>query len=319
MSSSIVTSFDFKRCESLHPAPIAALTYSLLLSVSFVASLYAVPVRIRKLPRDDARQIRWRTLTTFLLGAVGMVTYAFLFCERGTELFFFRVSPYLGLRRDIPAILGVVTHTALLYLGPLFQGFLGLYLAIKDDGNLSLTTFITAWYGFYISPLFYASRSETDRWIRLRNIIVAPVAEELVFRMLMVPAIYSSGLGTFNTVLLAPLFFGVAHVHHAVVSFSNGVPFVKVLLQTMFQLAYTSLFGSYVSYAYLRTGSLLAVIGSHSFCNWMGLPDFSFVNPRSSLHSYSTVLWLVHVAGVVCFALGFSSPLLLPWTGLLQD
>lgn len=46
------------------------------------------------------------------------------------------------------------------------------------------------------------------------------------------------------------------------------------MLRTLFQLTYTTLFGAYATFLYLRTGSLLAVVLVHAFCNWMGLPRF---------------------------------------------
>lgn len=46
------------------------------------------------------------------------------------------------------------------------------------------------------------------------------------------------------------------------------------ILRTLLQLAYTTLFGGYATFLYLRTGSLLGVILVHAFCNWMGFPRF---------------------------------------------
>lgn len=45
-------------------------------------------------------------------------------------------------------------------------------------------------------------------------------------------------------------------------------------MRSLFQFGYTTLFGAYAIFLYLRTGSLLAVILVHAFCNWMGLPRF---------------------------------------------
>ena len=41
------------------------------------------------------------------------------------------------------------------------------------------------------------------------------------------------------------------------------------------QLTYTSLFGAYSSYLFLRTGFLIGPLLAHVFCNAMGLPDFT--------------------------------------------
>jgi prenyl protein peptidase len=46
------------------------------------------------------------------------------------------------------------------------------------------------------------------------------------------------------------------------------------IARTALQFSYTTLFGAFVTFIYLRSGSLLACIAVHSFCNWMGLPRF---------------------------------------------
>lgn len=77
-----------------------------------------------------------------------------------------------------------------------------------------------------------------------------------------------------NTVFLSPLVFGLAHVHH-LYEFRithPGVPLPAAVLRSVFQLGYTTLFGAYATFVYLRTGSLLAVFGVHVLCNSMGLP-----------------------------------------------
>lgn len=73
---------------------------------------------------------------------------------------------------------------------------------------------------------------------------------------------------------MTPLIFGLAHIHHFyayTVSHPDG-PWLPGLVQTLFQLSYTTLFGAYATFTYLRTGSLLAVVLIHAFCNWQGLP-----------------------------------------------
>lgn len=75
-------------------------------------------------------------------------------------------------------------------------------------------------------------------------------------------------------VFVAPLYFGIAHIHHFY-EFTLTHPHASLLgalLRSLFQFAYTTLFGWYATFVYLRTGSLAAVILVHSFCNWCGLP-----------------------------------------------
>lgn len=47
---------------------------------------------------------------------------------------------------------------------------------------------------------------------------------------------------------------------------------MAAILRSVFQFTYTTMFGWFATFVYLRTGSLLAVILVHTFCNWCGLP-----------------------------------------------
>lgn len=77
------------------------------------------------------------------------------------------------------------------------------------------------------------------------------------------------------TVFLTPVIFGLAHAHHAYEFRLQHprVPPSAVLLRVLFQLAYTTLFGAYATFLFVRAGSLPAVCAVHAFCNCMGLPQ----------------------------------------------
>jgi prenyl protein peptidase len=75
-------------------------------------------------------------------------------------------------------------------------------------------------------------------------------------------------------IFLTPVVFGLAHIHHFY-EFRithRQVPLSLAVLRSALQLTYTSLFGAYATFLFLRTGSLLAVVLVHTFCNVMGLP-----------------------------------------------
>lgn len=77
-----------------------------------------------------------------------------------------------------------------------------------------------------------------------------------------------------RTIFVSPLVFGLAHAHH-LYEFRvthPGVPLAAALLRSVFQLGYTTLFGAYATFVFLRSGSLLAVFAVHVLCNCMGLP-----------------------------------------------
>jgi prenyl protein peptidase len=79
-----------------------------------------------------------------------------------------------------------------------------------------------------------------------------------------------------TTIFLTPIIFGLAHVHHFYefrITHPH-TPLSAAIFRSVFQLGYTTLFGAYATFLYMRTGSLLAVTLVHTFCNWQGLPRF---------------------------------------------
>jgi prenyl protein peptidase len=67
--------------------------------------------------------------------------------------------------------------------------------------------------------------------------------------------------------------------------------------QASFQVGYTTVFGWYAMYLYLRTGHLAAPHVAHVFCNWMQFPSF----PRILRHPRAR---LALPMGVLCFIAG---------------
>ncbi len=109
----------------------------------------------------------------------------------------------------------------------------------------------------------------------------------------------------------------------------------QALVAVVIQLAYTSIFGAYVSFLFLRGGHIAAAIVAHIMCNFMGLPNFRFsvppnasklelTSPMSILYPFATVsdsqrscylrchyltptyfqlLWISYAVGIVIFFL----------------
>jgi prenyl protein peptidase len=103
-----------------------------------------------------------------------------------------------------------------------------------------------------------------------------PITEELVFRSCIVPLHLLAKISPVEIVLLTPLYFGIAHIHHfyEFVLTHPHSPILSALARSLFQFTYTTMFGWYAAFVFLRTGSLPAAILAHSFCNWCGLPRF---------------------------------------------
>jgi prenyl protein peptidase len=177
------------------------------------------------------------------------------------------VSRLLGLWPVDPIdILKVLALVAVLFVGPLYE-------SIIVDGDWREWTFSSFKEGIF------------DNWIGYRNLIVAPASEELVFRSLTISLYILAKVNPTRIVFTTPLIFGLAHVHHLVEFLQSRTPpgrrlptmavWVNGLIRSLFQFTYTSLFGFFAAFVYLRTGNLWAVIIAHSFCNWMGVPRLS--------------------------------------------
>lgn len=109
----------------------------------------------------------------------------------------------------------------------------------------------------------------------IRNCVAAPVAEEVVFRGHMMPLLLAGGFSAYGAMWLAPVFFGLAHLHHAVQAvLVEGVPVGRALAQSAFQFAFTTIFGWYSAFLFIRTGTVSAPIVAHAFCNLIGFPPF---------------------------------------------
>ncbi|KAI4940950.1 hypothetical protein J4E91_011035 [Alternaria rosae] len=113
-------------------------------------------------------------------------------------------------------------------------------------------------------------------WIGYRNYVVGPVSEEVVWRSLIIPLHVLAQFSGKQIVFLTPLYFGIAHLHHLYefrITHSE-VPFFVAVLRSLFQFTYTSLFGFFAAFVFIRTGNVYTCMIAHTFCNWMGLPRF---------------------------------------------
>ena len=157
-----------------------------------------------------------------------------------------------------------------------------------------------------------------------------PVTEEVTFRSVIIPLHQMAKVSPARVVFMTPLYFGIAHFHHFY-EFRLMHPYANLtssLVRTLFQFTYTTIFGWFAAFVYLRTASLLADIIIHSFWNYCGLPrlwgrvDGPLVIDPSSIqgkeasdnghaHFYTAELsigltvayYVLMVAGAICFYL----------------
>ncbi|KAJ9528049.1 hypothetical protein QJQ45_005668 [Haematococcus lacustris] len=103
-------------------------------------------------------------------------------------------------------------------------------------------------------------------------------------------------------VVVTPLFFGAAHFHHLHdLLLYQGASLKSAVSMVLVQYAYTTLFGCYATWLFLRTGSLVSPVVAHVACNWMGLPNLThmvavFGRPLTVLLTTASVMsfwWLM--------------------------
>ncbi|XP_018328410.1 CAAX prenyl protease 2 isoform X2 [Agrilus planipennis] len=141
-----------------------------------------------------------------------------------------------------------------LFLGPLYMQFLNGFL------------------NTYLDPNYWIENVKNLRW--LRNHIVAPLSEEFTFRSCMLPLLLQC-FSPITAVFVCPLFFGVAHFHHMIELVRDGINFKTAFLMSCFHFSFTTIFGAYSAYLFLRTGHFMSSFIVHAFCNHMGMPDVS--------------------------------------------
>ena len=134
--------------------------------------------------------------------------------------------------------------------------------------------------------------------------MVGPLTEEVVFRSAICSLLLGAGTSTADVVLHAPLYFGVAHAHHAWEKVREGMALKHAVMGTMLQMSYTSLFGFFVTFVFVRTAHLLPLVLVHAFCNMMGLPPFGFLHKGHPQHQHRLVLGAVYLVGIGAFVLG---------------
>lgn len=145
--------------------------------------------------------------------------------------------------------------TALLFTGPLFE-------RIAIEGR---------WKDWIWGQTIHESLGS---WIGWRNYVAGPVTEELLFRSLLVPLHLLTPLSASRVVLFTPLYFGIAHIHHfyEFILTHPHTPTAPSVIRSLIQFTYTTIFGWYATFVFIRTGNVFAVILAHTFCNWAGLP-----------------------------------------------
>ncbi|KAJ7628029.1 hypothetical protein DFH06DRAFT_726465 [Mycena polygramma] len=255
----------------LHPLSIfSSNALAALFSFLYVASLYvaqnsrlrfpaAPDVRVQPASRDDPAIIRARLTGVAIASMLSCgVVYLLVWQSSFTSRSFAATLSVLGVRW--PGSISPLLQAPLLFLGPIYGSYLGRTLPGQTKYSVQHDLF----------DMF-------GTWIGFRNYVWGPFTEEVVFRACILSAYAMGGAIRWKMITFAPLVFGPAHVHHAWEVYNRCGRSKDALryatMSSAFQTAYTTLFGAYASFLFLRTSSLLPPLTAHIFCNIMGLPD----------------------------------------------
>ncbi|EME85776.1 uncharacterized protein MYCFIDRAFT_88452 [Pseudocercospora fijiensis CIRAD86] len=242
-----------------------AVLFGLLFTLIFIAPFYLSPtLRTSSLQSRDAPTVikaRIRAVALSCLASTLVAVYVLVVYGHATARDVFRLLAVWPV--NLVDCLRVLALVAVLFVAPLYE------TVIVDRGWRE-------WRPRAVKERFF------DSLPGLRNNVIAPLAEEWVFRSLVVSLYLLAKVPAGRIVFTSPLIFGAAHIHHLVELLRTHTPagrllpplsvWIRGILQSLFQFTYTSLFGFFTAFVYLRTGNLFAVVLAHSFCNVMSLP-----------------------------------------------
>lgn len=222
--------------------------------------------------RNDPQVAKLRCMRVLLLS---LVTPIFVYLVHDPSVYP-PDTPFLhiiGLRMEglLSACIFSLLLTTLFFLGPVVQHFI-----------------VDGYYRVVAEPGFWMASLNDPLWIR--DHLCAPLVEEVCFRACVIPLLFPH-LHELGSAIAGPVIFGLCHLHH-LRERAQQIDLPIALLVTAFQFTYTTLFGIYASYMFLRTGHIIPCILVHSFCNYMGVPQFP---PEKGW------LWPLFVGGVLAW------------------
>lgn len=282
--------------------------YAFALATMFVLNLYLlVPSSVSKLPRHNERQIKFRILSVMVTCSIGILSYPFIFCNESV------ISKVVNVQMN-KLFFAPVKHVMVLYSGSFASS------ALESHVNYQSRSYNIS----YMKFMYYQTVAKLKRPFRYsifqigRDLIVAPFAEELIFRSLMIsPMLHSEeylagNIQLSKICLTVPLFFGLAHVHHVYTKIKHDkVPVSKAILSSGFQFLYTYLFGAYASFCFMKSKSFGSICLVHTLCNYLSLPNLSifFVDTKScqNVKMYRVIVALTYMVGIYLFYHGFQS------------
>ncbi|KAA1466718.1 hypothetical protein DENSPDRAFT_791617 [Dentipellis sp. KUC8613] len=275
---------------------------NLFFTLGYVAPLYLTkysrPSRTHQVNGNRPLNERWRDHPNVIRTRLLSVTISTAVClyyvhslitskaaEKGTVSGWDASLPRLGLVFSTDTLLAYLVTPAL-FLGPLYVRYIGSELPFMSRWSFRKDV---------IERVF--------TWQGIRNYIVGPATEELVWRSSILAVYHLAGASRATMVFFTPISFGSAHLHHAWEHYNENGRTRKglknALLITLFQFTYTTAFGAHCAFIFLRTGSVFPPLVAHTFCNFMGMPQ-----PQGEVNwyrRYATQIKVAYALGILAY------------------
>ncbi|KNC54586.1 CAAX prenyl protease 2 [Thecamonas trahens ATCC 50062] len=252
---------------------IHSLLYCVTTTLAFVGSLYLWP-NPQQLSRDEPAIIKRRLVSIVVVSvaATGWLWLGFLpHATLGQLLVHVGLLPPYSAWGWLVSLALPLAASMACFAGPLVMAYVDEELPGQRRS--------------YLAAL--------EPWVAMRNVVIAPLGEEYVFRALLMTALRAEGFSWGTASLISPLCFGLAHLH----LYFAGRPLVALLVM----LCYTSIFGGYSGLLFAATRSFWPPVAVHAFCNYMGLPEFAAMPG----HRAKVAILVALFTGVAIFALTF--------------
>lgn len=272
-----------KQWELDHVFKYASVPTSMWITVMFVLSLYLWPShRQRSAPATIFRRLISITISTCI-----SISIVYFYSRHKSDRSFLQLILAFRLRKlKVRDILWPIIITATIFLGPIVDDILSKRWFGGSVSTRSARPSVTpstdnkeTQDNSIKNRLSRVWTSRPDIWTILRNWLVGPIIEEIVFRCINC-TLLSNDFPTHYNIIISGLLFGAAHFHPQIMQHVFLDMERQLLIDSAIQFLYTSAFGMYVASIFMKTRSLWPAAGVHIFCNLMGLPSGNFIRTK---------------------------------------
>lgn len=278
---------------------VSSLALATLVSILYPASLYIWPDALTS-DRHETRTIKRNFISVFAALALSIKALSVFkewtdpdYRQHGSLLDYFHSKSYpTNASLVAECVVRPLAYALVLFIGPIYAEIRQLDHCDTGSGSRRLLSLVRT---------MVISLREPNWWMSVRNLLVAPVTEEAIFRGIVLAILLPFWSKT-TAILLSSFLFGLMHLHHCLrsVLVTRRVCH-RELVGSLVQCTYTSLFGLYAALVYVTAGNLISPILLHAFCNLNGLPNFSLICSNKHYFLLTTIgflVWLHHLSNL---------------------